>query len=124
MTKLHISYRNARGHMKSADPFNCPEDAPEAVKVAAAAVVAAFTYGPPAPVVLPATEAQAMAVAMVADGCIVGQVSGKGQGRRGRPKGFKCSPETKAQMAASKRAMWQEIKATLSEVQPDKGWER
>lgn len=121
MTKLHISYRNAKGHMKSADPFNCPADAPEAVKLAAAALVAAFN---PAPVALPATEAQAMATE-AADSCIiVGQVSGKGQGRRGRPKGFKCSPETKALMAESKRAMWREVKATLSEVQPDKGWDR
>lgn len=121
MTKLHISYRNAKGQMKSADPFNCPEDAPETVKIAAAAVVAAFTYGPPIPApaasisVAASTEAQMMA----AEGCMP-QASGKGQGRRGRPKGFKCSAETRAQMAQSQKAYWRSIKAAAADADPER----
>ena len=105
MTKLHISYRNAKGHMQSADPFNCPEDAPAAVKQAAAAIVAYTVYGPPIPEGFDMTNPPPV------------------ERRRGRPAGYVCSFETRAKMAEGHRKRQErmaEIMATVAEIDPDR----
>ena|SRR5690349_276892 len=111
MQKIQISYRNERGHIKFVDPLAVPEDAPAEIKAAAAAVAGLLMYGPPVPVERPLLVAQSMETPCVGEG--------QPKRRRGRPAGYKCNEETKDRMRAAKLAMWQQIKATMSEIDPN-----
>lgn len=69
MIKMHLSYRNARGHMQSVDPFNVPAEAPDEIKIVAEAMREVLTVKEAEP-----------------------------KRGRGRPKGYRCSDETIARM--------------------------
>jgi hypothetical protein len=122
MTKLHISFRNARGQMQSVDPANVPEGAPDAVKAAAAAIMGAVAVGLPdaALTALVDSLSAKLAEAEVANvalsnanlsltrqvTALMATAEGEAppKGKRGRPAGYKCSPETVARMTAGRVA--------------------
>lgn len=122
MTKLHISFRNAKGQMQSVDPSNVPDTAPDAVKAAASAIMGAQMVGA-SDAALTAladdlsaklAEAQAANVTLSnANASLQRQVDAlmaevgcepKPKGKRGRPAGYRCSQETIDRMVAGRVA--------------------
>lgn len=83
-TKLYLAIRNAKGHMRSYALDAIPQDAPQAVREAAAKLTASKVQTP-------------AATALSAD---------PGKRGRGRPKGYVMSEQSKAAIAASQRASW------------------
>lgn len=82
--KIYIAMRDAKGRVRSYDPANMPADAPEAAHRAAAAILGRDT------------------------------VPAQPKGKRGRPAGYKCSPETVAKMVASRQATLAAKRADMS----------
>lgn len=88
-TKFYLAIRNAKGHMRSYALGAIPQDAPQAIREAAAKLTA------------PAPRPEALAV-LSADPVKRGP---------GRPKGYVMSQDSKDAIAASQRASWAARKA-------------
>lgn len=93
MTKIFLSYRNAKGQMKSVDPMNVPADAPQDVREAAARVTGEA--------VADGATVEALRIDLANANVTIGQLEAQIRGeprKRGRPAGYKCSEDTVKRM--------------------------